>query len=242
MNRSSLSILIGAAFLAASIPQIHSQEPAPAPARPAPKTAAGIRYKPPVTGGPVLTVTGGSRAGGVGDLPSLSVLAPEHEALTTQAQPALFWYQSGPAKVEIELTLTEPKKAQPLLNLRGGGEQLAGIHSISLARQKISLEPNLIYHWSVALIPDPKSRSKDVIARGVIKRVEAPADLTAKIENASHAERAVIYAEAGFWYDSLQALSLAIAAEPKNASLHRLRADLLEQGKLKEAAAAERKQ
>ena len=40
---------------------------------------------------------------------------------------------------------------------------------------------------------------------------------------------------------NLQSLSLAIAAEPKNAGLHKLRASLLEQGKLKEAAAAESK-
>ena len=54
-------------------------------------------------------------------------------------------------------------------------------------------------------------------------------------------ERAAIYAEAGYWYDALQSISLAIAAEPKNAGLHKLRASLLEQGKLREAAAAENK-
>jgi hypothetical protein len=65
--------------------------------------------------------------------------------------------------------------------------------------------------------------------------------LAAKIEKASQVERAAIYAEAGFWYDALQSISLAIAAEPKNAGLHKMRAALLEQGKLKEAAAAESK-
>lgn len=243
MNIPTIPILLGAAaLLVATAPQARSQEPAPAPARPAVKSGSAIRYKPPVSGGPALTVTGGTRHGGIGNLPSLSVLAPEHEALTTQAQPALFWFQGGPAKAKIEVILTEPEKEKPLLNLEGGGEQKAGIHSVSLARQKITLEPNRRYHWSVALVPDPKSRSKDVIATGVIKRVEAPAELTAKIEKASQAERAAIYAEAGFWYDALQALSLAIAAEPKNADLRRLRASLLEQAKLKEAAAAERKQ
>jgi hypothetical protein len=169
------------------------------------------------------------------------VLAPEHEALTTQSQPALFWFQSAPAKTDFELTLTEPKKPGPLLNLKGSHEQNAGIHSISLARQKKTLEPNVSYRWSVALIPDLKSRSKDVIATGGIRRVEAPADLRAKIAKASQAESAAIYAEAGFWYDGLQAISMAIAADPRNAALHRLRADLLKQVGLKEAAAAEQK-
>ena len=230
------------AFAVASL--AHAQNPptaTPPPSTPpAAKPPSGIRYKPPVNGAPKQRTTGGTRGGG-GGLPALDVLAPEHEALTTQAQPALFWFQSSPAKADFELTLTEPKKARPVLSLKGEGEQKAGIHSVSLARQKITLEPGLSYRWSVALVPDPASRSKDVIATGVIKRVEAPPALAAKIATASPAERAAIYAEAGFWYDSLQAISLAIAAEPKNAAMHKLRASLLEQAQLKEAAAAEGK-
>ena len=189
---------------------------------------------------------GGSR-GGTDKLPSIYVLAPKQVALTTQAQPALFWFQNGPANAGFELTLTEPKKPEPLLSLKGAEKQEAGTHSVSLARQKVSLAPNIDYQWSVALIPDPKNRSKDLVASGSVRRVAAPADLAAKIEKAEPVDRAALYAEAGFWYDALQSISIAIADAAKKkdaaavADLKKLRASLLDQGSLKEAAAADRK-
>ena len=123
---------------------------------------------------------GGSRGGVDDKLPSLFVMAPKHTALTTQEQPALFWFQTGPASAGFELIVTEPKKATPLISLRSSKNQEGGIHSVSLARLKKSLEPNVNYQWSVALIPDAKNRSKDVVATGEIQRVPAPQDLAAK--------------------------------------------------------------
>ena len=97
-------------------------------------------------------------------------------------------------------------------------------------------------------MPDPRNRSKDLVASGYVKRVEAPADLTAQIEKATApADRAAIYAQAGFWYDALQSISIAIgeAAKAKDTNsvseLKKLRASLLDQGELKQAAAADRK-
>src|SRR5438270_634983 len=65
-----------------------------------------ITYNPPKTGAPKVRVDGGTR-GDKDDLPTLSVLAPDHVALTTQEKPTLYWYQSKPAKVRFELTLLE---------------------------------------------------------------------------------------------------------------------------------------
>jgi hypothetical protein len=248
MKSRSVSLLAcSAALLAFSAPEAFSQAGSPVPTKPASpstpepaKLPSHIRYKPPVSGAPAVRGTGGTRGGG-GNLPTLYVLAPEHEALTTHSQPALFWYQSESTKSDFELTLIEPKKPRPVGIWKNSDEHSAGIHSVSLARKKITLEPNVSYRWSVALIPDSKSRSKDIIATGAIRRVEAPAELAAKIAKAPLAERAARYAEAGFWYDALQAISLAIAAEPNNTALHQLRADLLKQVGLKQAAAAEKK-
>ncbi len=210
--------------------------PAPPAATPAPPKKSGlIKYTPPKTSkGSRVDGDGGSRAGGM-KLPSIYVLAPQHAGLTTQAQPALFWFQTGAAVSEFELTVTEPKKAQPLLSVRASSKLEEGIHSVSLARQKITLDPGTSYQWSVALIPDPANRSKDVVASGIIQRVEAPAGLAAKIEKAAPSERAAIYAEGGFWYDALQSISTAIGGEKdasRKAELTRARASLLEQANL----------
>lgn len=225
-----------------------SQEPtSPADAKPKPKRKS-LTYTPPKNegGSARLDGDGGSRTGG-DKLPNIYVLAPKKLALTTQAQPALFWYQTQQANAGFELTLTEPKKPEPLLSLKGAAKQDAGTHSVSLARNKVTLNPNVTYQWSVALVPDPKNRSKDLVATGYVKRVEAPAELTAKLEKAAPIDRAALYAEAGYWYDALQSISTAIADATKSkdanavAELKRLRASLLDQGSLKEAAAADRK-
>jgi hypothetical protein len=197
-----------------------------------PAESAGTR----ISGG----TRSGSEAGGV-KLPSLEVLAPNHVALTSQPQPTLFWYQSAAAKVGFQITLIEPQQAKPALKLDVDNAGNGGIRALSLARQNVTLKPNVTYRWSIALVPDKENRSKDVIASGVIKRIEPPAGLEGKLTSAGEApaERAGIYAEAGLWYDALQAISTAIAAEPQNADLHQRRASLLKQVGLDAAASAD---
>jgi Domain of Unknown Function (DUF928) len=217
--------------------------PAPAPATPAAtKQPAALEYKVPAAflKAPKVREQGGTR-GSADALPALYVLAPDHVALTSRNQPMLFWYQSAPAAASFELALVEADQAKPLLSLKLEKAGGAGIRSISLARQNVSLEAGVEYRWNIALVPDPNNRSKDKVASGVIKRVPEPGDLKASAEKASPAERAALYARAGLWYDALQAISEAIAQNPGDASLHNLRASLLQQGGLPEAAKAERR-
>jgi len=212
------------------------------PAAPEKPATLSIKYKLPTGSiGHIANRQSGGTRGSGDKLPTLAVLAPDHIALTTQAQPALFWFQSAPAKAAFQLTLTEPKKPKPLLNVNLDKAEVAGIRAISLSRQGVTLEPGITYEWHIALIPDPANRSKDVMAGGGIKRIPSPAGLDEKLAKAPPAERAVIYAEAGIWYDALQSISTAIAANPKDESLHALRASLLKQAGLSEAAAAEHK-
>jgi hypothetical protein len=116
-----------------------------------------------------------------------------------------------------------------------------GIHRIKLATQKVELQPNVIYEWSVAIVSDPDNRSKDVIAKGVIKRIQAPSALANELENKDEADQAAIYAQSGIWYDALEAISNAIEAHPDDTSLREQHASLLRQVGLPEAAGADKK-
>jgi hypothetical protein len=95
------------------------------------------------------------------------------------------------------------------------------------------------YQWVVALINDPDNRSTDLVASGVIKRVEADPELKEKIARASPADLPDVYAEAGIWYDALSLLSDEIEAHPDDKALRQTRADLLRQVGLKAAAGFE---
>ena len=169
---SSIALVVGTSYAqpdpaaSASPSATDASVAAPAPVAPSPARAPmKLTYKPPAGAGNIPTrVSGGARGGGADT--SLLALVPEHAALTTHAQPSLFWFQSKPAKAKLELALVEPKKAKPVLALTSGTANQVGIHRIKLANHKIELQPDVLYEWTVAIVPDVDNRSKDVIAKG----------------------------------------------------------------------------
>lgn len=233
MLASSSIIFLAGRSPAESPPAAAEASPAHAPTK--------LVYKPPATAGNIPTRVSGGARGENGVDSALFALVPNHLALTTQAQPSLFWFQSKPAKAKFELTVVEPKKAKPLLSLTSPDADKPGIHRIKLARYKIELQPDIPYEWSVAIVPDMENRSKDVIAKGVIKRISPPGNLADRIGKADDLERASAYAQAGIWYDALDAVSNAIEAHPNDESLKEQRASLLKQVGLSEAAALDKK-
>jgi hypothetical protein len=205
--------------------------PSASPASGAPVAPRPVIFHPPggVSGGILpIRVGGGSRGGAAVDL-SVEVLVPDELALTTQAQPSLYWYQSKAAKTLCEVTVTEPKNPKPLLLLKTGNSTPEGIHAIRLTKFKINLKPNVTYRWSVAVVIDPANRSQDIVANGVIKRIDPSPDLASKLSAASEADKPALYAENGIWYDALQSISDQIDHAPQDQSLRQERADLLKQ-------------
>ena len=174
-------------------------------------------------------------------MPSLYVLAPDHTGFTTSGHPSLFWYQSGPAGMRIEVTIIEPHKPGWLLRVAAEKAEQGGIHRLVLERYHVVLAPGVLYKWTVALVPDPANRSQDVIASDTIQRVEPGAPLSAALAGSRGLEKAAAYAGNGFWYDALEAVTNEIDAAPKDKDLRLLRASLLDQANLKAAAAFERK-
>jgi hypothetical protein len=174
-------------------------------------------------------------------LPSLYVLAPNHTGLTTRGQPSLFWYQSGPASTRIELTIIEPKNPKPVLRVGADKVEQGGIHRLPLARYNVKLTPGVLYKWTIALIPDPANRSRDIIASDTIQRIEPDTRLTAALAGSKGLGAAAVYASNGIWYDALEAISDELDASPMNKDIRLLRASLLDRVGLKTAAVAERK-
>jgi len=172
-------------------------------------------------------VGGGARAAGGTDA-SLVALVPDQVALTTHEQPSLFWFQSKAAKAQLELTLIQPGNPKPMIAL-GAATARPGIHRIRLVNHGIKLAPDVAYKWTVSLIPDPANRSLDVVATGMVKRIEPSAELAKELAGASVADRPAIFARAGIWYDALEAISDEIDKNPKDSSLRQERADLLKQ-------------
>lgn len=214
---------------------VESHEQVP-PAGPGTPVKTRVVYKPPLRGAPAVRIDGGSRGRGV-SLICLNVLAPDHTGLTVQEQPSLYWFQSEPAAVPFELTLIVDKKAQPVLQVKLPDARRAGIQRLRLSDYHVTLSPGIEYEWVIALVVDPESRSKDVVASSYIQRVNPSGGLSARLAAASKADWPSIYAEEGIWYDALEALSDLIEAQPDNASWRADQAALLQQAGVTNAAA-----
>jgi len=198
-------------------------------------------YQPPLRGAPGGRVGGGTR--GIGDeVITLFALAPNHAALTTQEQPTLYWFVSNETKHPIEVTLIIEEATQPLLEKKLPLPVQPGIHPIRLKDFNLHLLKATQYRWFVALVPDRERRSKDILAGGIIERIEVPEAVRVKLSQSDRRNVPHIYAESGIWYDTITAISELIEANPNDMNLRKQRIALLEQVGLSQVAQYEVKQ
>ena len=171
---------------------------------------------------------GGSIRGADSEL-SVAVLAPAQIAVTIQDSPALYWFASDVISDPVELVLVLEGGEVPLIEVVLEPPLVAGIHRFGIP-DDIHLEQGRTYQWSIAVVPDPDSRSNDVFASALMTRVPAPAGLSS-IGNSQG--RANWLASNGIWYDAISELS-----DTKDSSFpaRLLRARLLQQVGLSEIA------
>ncbi|MCP4699063.1 MAG: DUF928 domain-containing protein [Gammaproteobacteria bacterium] len=202
---------------------------APLRAKPARRFAAGAR-------GSCRSISDKSEGFG------LYVLAPQSTGQTLNTRPTLFWAVSKPISGKFVFTLgqTLPPDTfdfiEPLLETTLEFSAKAGIHAFSLADHGISLKNNVEYEWSLSLLCDSKNRSLDLIAAGLIMRVESAAGLDAKVKDAGKKELPYLYAGNSLWYDAVETLMELIQQYPGDKMLADARAALLTQGGLPEIA------
>ncbi len=214
-------------------------------ASPAPGSSAPMVYVPPSRGRARHTAGAGTRGVGSGlpsGKPRVAVLAPlDHVGLTASAHPRLYWQLSEATATRIELTVVDDDAIEPLIELSLPGPVAAGLHALDLGALGVALEPDKTYRWFVAVVHDPRRRSRDELAEGAIERIEVPgAQRAAATAGEARGERAAAAlrseslenARAGLWYDAFAVLEDAIERDPSNAGLRADRASLLAQANL----------
>ena len=221
------SIALWSVTFVAPPPAVEAQQkPAPATGSDAKGDSQAPVYKPPLRGAPGGRVGGGTRGTGR-EAFVLSVLAPAHTGLTVSEQPVLYWFISSPTTHPVELTLVDPQKSDPLIELKIQPPVAAGVHQVRLSEYNVKLEPTVAYQWYVAVMPDTGRRSKDILAGASLERVAMPADLPGKLSQAAKADRPAVYAGQGIWYDAIASLNELIEESPQNAALKAQRSALL---------------
>jgi len=187
-----------------------------------------VTYSPPLRGMPINRIGAATRSN-VTEMPTIMAIVPEHTGLTIQVHPVLSWYLSKTAPCSIELSLIDDSQFEPLWQSRISQPVPAGFHRIRLADIGLKLDTGKTYKWFVALVMDPDHRSKDIIAGGVIERINPSESLKQKLSQSDPMQRVSILAEEGIWYDTLTSISDLIDTKPGDSALENIRMDLLTQ-------------
>jgi hypothetical protein len=176
-------------------------------------------------------------------LPAPQALVPAHIGHTLSESPTLYWYASTEMDSRVEFALRDRGSVDPLLEFALDAPVPAGIHAVRLRDHGVVLEPGVEYRWFVSVSPVAGGEfSDDLVTRGGIERTAPGPELRAKLEAAQPWEVGKLYAEGGLWYDALASVSEAIEHAPQEARLRALRAGLLEQVGLRQAADYDRRE
>jgi uncharacterized protein DUF928 len=198
-------------------------------------------YKPRKGSMPRGRVDGGFRGGDKGE-PVLRVLAPDHVGFTVKGEPPLYWYLSKQTSLPVEFTLVDTRAIPPIVEMSLSSPAHAGVQKVWLKDLGKSLEPGVQYLWSVSLIPDPESRSRDIMARGTIERIPFDEALMLDLVKPCKRETIYVFADKGVWYDAIACVCELIDANPHDPALRKLRASLLKQIDLNDVAEHDLKQ
>jgi len=197
-----------------------------------------IFYKPPSKGAPGRRIAGASRGSNIAAVPAATIelLAPDgHAGQTVSPAPTLYYYASGRINPPVQLTISAPRRAVPLLEVNIPAPGAAGLYALRLADFRARLDENTVYTWSISVISDPRERSDDVVASASLLRTAPDPGLESAIRAAPPLRRMTLLAQAGLWYDAL-----AAAAEIKDQDGHATLDALLEQVGLTEPARYDR--
>ena len=168
-----------------------------------PAAGPALSFLPPAPGAPIRREGGATRGGGDARELALSVVAPEQAGWSSVDQPELYWFTSRPVSSPILLTInpTSGNAIDPLYEGMIAATGDGGIQAISLQKLQVKLIANIDYEWSISLVTDAKSPSRDLVASGRIRYAPLANDLRGALAGANDSAQAEQLARAGYWYD-----------------------------------------
>ena len=185
-------------------------------------------YQPPKDKVPHARIDSGLRGQAENDL-RVVALVPDHVGFTTKKDPTLYWYVSQSTSLPIQFTLTDPRSIRSIAEMELPPPSNAGIQPVRLRDYGIALDPGIQYRWSVSIVRDRDRPSNDLVAGGMIERIEFNEASALGVPLACNKDAVFRYAEAGLWYDAIGCISDLIQSNSSDALLKKQRAFLLKQ-------------
>lgn len=156
---------------------------------------------------PQRTQGGGSRGCPNTQPVALQLLIPSnHTARTTLSHPTFAWQLSALPPLPLQFALTEEGASKPIL-VQELAVKHAGVMQFTLPSKAKGLEVGKEYRWTVSLICNAERPSENAYARGWVERITTDTTVLQQLAaTKSTYQKAVTYAQAGIWYDSLAML------------------------------------
>lgn len=171
-------------------------------------TVALAQYVPPDRGLPGRREGGGTRGECIVSQPTLTALIPSQNFGTTVKEyPSFFWYVPQTSATTAEFVLMDGNRTVYKKTI--ALPRSPGILEVSLP-QDGSVPPLTIgkdYQWFFSIVCNADDRSGDLLTRGWVQRQALSPSLATKLSQTPLADRAMVYAQAGIWYDAVEALA-----------------------------------
>ncbi|MCC5633072.1 DUF928 domain-containing protein [Nostoc sphaeroides] len=157
--------------------------------------------------------------------PNLTALIPGKLFGLTITERPTFWfyvpYQAN-SKTPVEFTLTD-KQEKEIYQENLLLTNTPGVIGVTIPANVSALEVDQIYEWKLSVTCSPVI---DTVS-GRIKRVKASAEVMSQLQASRGRSRIIIYAENGFWYDTLTGLIELRRQNPQDEGLKTDWQDLL---------------
>ncbi|MEM9272624.1 MAG: DUF928 domain-containing protein [Cyanobacteria bacterium P01_F01_bin.143] len=152
------------------------------------------------------------------DLPLVPLIPTSAKGLTVSSHPTVLAYLPETSADKILFSWRDEQNNdhyQIFLPLNHPG----GVISLTLPEDAPPLEVGKNYHWALAIIPDTKLKPDTPTIEGQIQRVTLESAIRDRLEVANPLETAVIYGEAGIWYETVATLAQLTTAAPDDNNL-----------------------
>ncbi len=146
---------------------------------------------------------------------------------TALNHPTFWFYVAYSANIYVEFILQDEAENEiyqttfPLNNK-------PGIVSLTLPKDKITLETGKSYHWYLNIMCDPEHTTNDFV-EGWVEKVELNPVINHQLASVQSLERVSIYAKNELWYDTLTNLDRLRQIDPANKAIANIWTDLLQQ-------------
>jgi hypothetical protein len=150
----------------------------------------------------------------------LLLLTPPGRAKTVATRPTFAWFVRDDISVLMEFRLYLKEKNnryKAIAQIKDDSLKTSpGINVLSLPQTTPELAKGR-YRWQVVLVCDPSHPSSNLFAEAELEVVPLPPALKTQLAKTSDPlDRALLYQQAGFWYDALE---MAIASDSNHSGL-----------------------